>query len=90
LPSSSKYNKKILIFVILNFLIQECGTVDGNGAVCDQKFSRFLVSHVEESMAGHVSVLEFISSLGGELQKGAWWDQVEAGSRESFSLFQVL
>jgi hypothetical protein len=36
--------------------------------------------------------MEFIKGWGGELQKGEWWDQLEAGSRErvSLSLFQVL
>jgi hypothetical protein len=45
------------------------------------------MSHIEESMAGHVGVREFIKSQGRELQKGAWWDQVEAGSTERVCLF---
>jgi hypothetical protein len=28
----------------------------GNDAVCDQKISKFFVSHVEESMAGHIGI----------------------------------
>jgi hypothetical protein len=35
-------------------------SVNGNVAVCDQKISKFFVSHVEESMAGHMGVMEFI------------------------------
>jgi hypothetical protein len=31
-------------------------SVNGAGAVCDQKTSKFFVSHQEESMAGHVGV----------------------------------
>jgi hypothetical protein len=27
---------------------------NGNGAICDQKIFKFFVSHVEESVAGHV------------------------------------
>jgi hypothetical protein len=34
--------------------------------------------------------MEFIKSNGRELQQGAWWDQVEGGSRESLSLFHVF
>jgi hypothetical protein len=37
---------------------------------------------MEESMAGHVGIMEFIKSEGRELQKEAWWDQVEARDRE--------
>jgi hypothetical protein len=44
---------------------------------------KFFVSHVEEYMAGHVGVMKFI-------QKGSWWEQTEATSREGLSLFQVL
>jgi hypothetical protein len=36
--------------------LQKSPGVNGNGAVCDQKTSKFLVSHQEESMAGHVGV----------------------------------
>jgi hypothetical protein len=32
--------------------------VNGNGAACDQKISKFFVSHMEESMAGHVGIME--------------------------------
>jgi hypothetical protein len=38
---------------------------------------------VEKYMAGHVGVMKFI-------QKGSWWEQTEATSREGLSLFQVL
>jgi hypothetical protein len=31
-------------------------TVNGAGAVCDQKTSKFFVSSGEESMAGHMGV----------------------------------
>jgi hypothetical protein len=37
-------------------------TVNGNGGVCDQKISKFFVSHMEESMAGHMGVMEFIKN----------------------------
>jgi hypothetical protein len=30
--------------------------------VCGQKVSKFFVSHMEDSMAGHVSVMEFIKN----------------------------
>jgi hypothetical protein len=30
--------------------------VNGTGAVCDQKISKFFVSHWEESMAGHMGI----------------------------------
>jgi hypothetical protein len=30
-----------------------CGSVNGAGAVCDQKTPKFFVSHQEESIAGH-------------------------------------
>jgi hypothetical protein len=36
--------------------------VNGNGAVSDQKISKFFVSHVEEYMAGHCVQMEFIKS----------------------------
>jgi hypothetical protein len=32
------------------------GVVNGAGAVCDQKNSKFFISHQKEFMAGHVSV----------------------------------
>jgi hypothetical protein len=44
--------------------------VNGNDAVSDQEISKFFVSHVEEYMARHVGVMEFIKNQGGELQKG--------------------
>jgi hypothetical protein len=31
-------------------------SVNSTGAVCDQKTSKFFVSHWEESMAGHVGI----------------------------------
>jgi hypothetical protein len=31
-----------------------CHGINGNGVVCDQKSSKFFVSHVEESIAGHM------------------------------------
>jgi hypothetical protein len=36
--------------------------LNGNDAVSDQKISKFFVSHMEDSMAGHVGVMEFIKS----------------------------
>jgi hypothetical protein len=33
--------------------------VNGNDAVSDEKISKFFVSQVEESMAGHMGVVEF-------------------------------
>jgi hypothetical protein len=33
-----------------------CYMCCGSGGVCDQKTSKFFVSHVEEFMAGHVDV----------------------------------
>jgi hypothetical protein len=38
------------------------GSVNSNGAVCDQKISKFFVSCVEESMARHLVIMEFIKS----------------------------
>jgi hypothetical protein len=37
---------------------------NGAGAVCDQKTSKFFVSHREESMAGYVSVKGVYEKLG--------------------------
>jgi hypothetical protein len=31
--------------------------------------------------------MEFVKSQGREIQRGAWWAQVETGSRESMFLF---
>jgi hypothetical protein len=42
--------------------VRSAGAVNGNDALSDQKISKFFVSHVEESMAGHVGVTEFIKS----------------------------
>jgi hypothetical protein len=33
-----------------------CDCVVGGGGVCDLKTSKFFVSHMEESMAGHMGV----------------------------------
>jgi hypothetical protein len=41
------------------------------GAVCNQKTSKFFVSHWEESMAGHVGVKEVHEKLGKESTKGS-------------------
>jgi hypothetical protein len=38
-------------------------------------------------MAGHVAVSGVIKSSGREIQKGAWWAQVEVGSTDSMLLF---
>jgi hypothetical protein len=40
--------------------MHECARaiVNGNGTVSGQKFSKFFVSHVKESLAGHMSVME--------------------------------
>jgi hypothetical protein len=40
-------------------LLPMASIVNGNGVVCDQ-ISKFFVSHIEESMAGHVEIMEFI------------------------------
>jgi hypothetical protein len=40
-------------------------------AICDQKTSKFFVSHWEESMAGHVGVKEVHEKLGKESTKGS-------------------
>jgi hypothetical protein len=37
------------------------GCVDGSDGVSDQ-ISKFLVPHMEESMAGHIGVMEFSKS----------------------------
>jgi hypothetical protein len=39
-----------------------CGLVKDNDAVGGQKISKFFVSHVEESMAGHMGMMKFIKS----------------------------
>jgi hypothetical protein len=57
--------------------------VNSSGAVCDPKISKFFVSH--EKNCGRTCGYKW-----REFQKGPCWDQVEAGSRESLSLFQVL
>jgi hypothetical protein len=36
--------------------VPSSGIVNGNGVVSSQKISKFFVSHMEESMAGHISV----------------------------------
>jgi hypothetical protein len=36
--------------------VQNPSTINGNGAVSDQKISKFFVSYMEEAMAGHVGV----------------------------------
>jgi hypothetical protein len=36
--------------------------VNSNAVVCDQKISKLFVSHMEESMARHMGVMEFIKS----------------------------
>jgi hypothetical protein len=65
--------------------------VNGNGAVCDQKISKFFVAHEEESMIGHVDVNGVYYKLGRRITKGGMvgpcgtWKQ-----RKSLSLFQVL
>jgi hypothetical protein len=40
----------------------DCDFVNSNDVVSGQKISKFFVSHVEESMVGHVGVVEFIKS----------------------------
>jgi hypothetical protein len=42
----------------------EARFVNGAGAVCDQKTSKFFVSHHKESMAGHVGVTGVYLKLG--------------------------
>jgi hypothetical protein len=39
-----------------NFRVFLSQVVNGTGAVCGQKTSKILVSHCEESMAGHMGV----------------------------------
>jgi hypothetical protein len=39
-----------------------CPAVNGNDAVSDQKISKFFVSHMEESMTGHMAMMEFIKN----------------------------
>jgi hypothetical protein len=36
--------------------------VNGAGAVCDQKTSKFFVFHQKESIAGHMGAKKFIKS----------------------------
>jgi hypothetical protein len=59
------------------------GGVKGNHVACDQKISKFFVSHVEESTAGH--------KLGRGITKG---DMVGPGGTwkqtKGLSVFQVL
>jgi hypothetical protein len=45
--------------------------VNGAGAVCDQKTSKFFVSHQKESMAGHVNVKGGYQNLGKRNTKGS-------------------
>jgi hypothetical protein len=46
-------------------------SVNSAGAVCDQKTSRFFVSHQKESMAGHVGVNGIYLKLGNRNTKGS-------------------
>jgi hypothetical protein len=62
-------------------------SVNGSGAVCDQKTSKFFVSHVEESMARHVSVRKLREGLENGAQHGGTRWKLET---ECLSLFQVL
>jgi hypothetical protein len=59
------------------------GSVNGNSAVCDQKISKFFVSHWEESIAGHVGVKSLLKVREGKYKR----EQVVAGSREQVLLF---
>jgi hypothetical protein len=45
--------------------------VNGTGAVCDQKTSKFFVSHWEESMAGYVGINGVYYKLGSGNTKGS-------------------
>jgi hypothetical protein len=43
------------------------------GTVCDQKTSKFFVSHQEECMAGHKGINEVYEKLGKKkIQRKAW------------------
>jgi hypothetical protein len=42
---------------LANYAYAYCDKIfDSTSAVCDQKTSKFFVSHIEESIAGHVGV----------------------------------
>jgi hypothetical protein len=88
-----KYNVSKLTIVnkVQELGVQFSGSANGNGVVSGQKISKFFVSHVEESMAGHMGVNGVYYKLGkgntkgGMMGLGERWEQ-----RESLFLFQVL
>jgi hypothetical protein len=51
-------------------------SASGNGAVSDQKISKFFVSQLEKSLAGHVGVNTAYSKLGKGITK---WSMVSPG-----------
>jgi hypothetical protein len=71
---------------------EACGNVNSNGAVCDLKDFHIVCvprGRIHGRTCGWKGSL--LKVRGGKLQKGAWWDQVEAGSRERvFFSLQVL
>jgi hypothetical protein len=65
---------------------------NGAGVVCDQKTSKFFVTHQKESMAGHVGVKGgYLLKARDEKYKEKYGSaQMEVRSQESGSALQVL
>jgi hypothetical protein len=66
-----------------------CCSVNGTGAVCDQKTFKFFVSSREESIKGYMGVNRVYSELGKENTKGSMVG-LRWKLREHVSTLQVL